>query len=998
MMEYKKALKIPFKVDKDHVVPWTNIPSCKRKHCDSQNGCNLFDQKLAAEISLEFKRRKACVTLTDILQTDQGKAHLGRIKQRCNLGKQVQVSDLPKGCGKNKDEPSVCRDKAPSLKSANKDTNKNTTPQRNKKTPTLSSPRSLHRRNSEHFAEEAVKERTDRIRATRDCEEDYTFSEVVDCGLSVRWEPTEGTEACCEFSPANIKETWTDPEREVLQELDKRKKNAASLCSRGGDGGDGRQVLAHTFLEKHMENGSNAESMSTEVSVEECGEDADSSQDASTTSSAPDPIVLSSDEGEPCDTSQCPSSPDKTQVSVETAETEEEPLSTQEEEPEEAPDTCRDMQLYEVFLDNLPAESISVIPNTDYPTVAFSSLYSGAYHIKSAGHIMIGKQKILIQLKDVKEQQEGVVTFEGNEMQWYSVWNQEEMVFKGVPIRFDVEPPAPVALLLCVSEAAAAVVQRELFKLCAKHRHIAETERFSPFILLTLSDSLHGIEGNVFLSLLELHCHKNSELLKSAVSLDADKIPGLAEGNMCVLSVETSVQLIRGTGLDSHLLSLLGLGGTKPSEKLDHNHVLTRTVQKQTVIIQAASDSQNGTVLESEPVGVPAVEVRAETDQTERVSEAPPEKEEATSVYALCHRRSGESYTATPCKPDSSWTKYKHQGLPRRLIQFPPPPLKGGITVTAEDLQCLDSGQYLNDVIIDFYLKYLLHKAPAAIAERTHIFSSFFYKQLTRRDNASEGNTKDSCQRQRRHQRVKTWTRHVDIFKKDFLFVPVNHDAHWYLAIVCFPGLTEPTSENTGNGNDASSVAHMSNGATEECQELESFQGSGRTDDKTETTPSVINRVGGNPETEKSQEESTQDRKPGPVSCTEKTCNRRTVFKRPCILIMDSLKLSHHERVFKLLRDYLECEWEFRRGSSKEFGADQMQSSHCRVPLQDNSSDCGLYLLQYVESFLEDPVVLFDLPLHLERWFPRQLVRRKRNEIRDLVLSLHRQQSSDGGT
>lgn len=73
--------------------------------------------------------------------------------------------------------------------------------------------------------------------------------------------------------------------------------------------------------------------------------------------------------------------------------------------------------------------------------------------------------------------------------------------------------------------------------------------------------------------------------------------------------------------------------------------------------------------------------------------------------------------------------------------------------------------------------------------------------------------------------------------------------AHWYLAIICFPGLTEPTSENTGNGNDASSVAEISNGATEECQELESFQGDGRTDDKTETTPSVINRVGGNPET-----------------------------------------------------------------------------------------------------------------------------------------------------
>ncbi|CAG07329.1 unnamed protein product [Tetraodon nigroviridis] len=65
---------------------------------------------------------------------------------------------------------------------------------------------------------------------------------------------------------------------------------------------------------------------------------------------------------------------------------------------------------------------------------------------------------------------------------------------------------------------------------------------------------------------------------------------------------------------------------------------------------------------------------------------------------------------------------------------------------------------------------------------------------------------------------------------------------------------------------------------------------------------------------------------------------------------MDSLKRSLHERVFKLLRDQT---WEVRRGSSRDFGADQMQSSHCKVPLQDNSSDCGLYLLQYVESFLK---------------------------------------------
>lgn len=36
---------------------------------------------------------------------------------------------------------------------------------------------------------------------------------------------------------------------------------------------------------------------------------------------------------------------------------------------------------------------------------------------------------------------------------------------------------------------------------------------------------------------------------------------------------------------------------------------------------------------------------------------------------------------------------------------YPPSPAKGGISVTNEDLHCLNDGEFLNDVIIDFYLK-----------------------------------------------------------------------------------------------------------------------------------------------------------------------------------------------------------------------------------------------------------------------------------------------------
>lgn len=129
---------------------------------------------------------------------------------------------------------------------------------------------------------------------------------------------------------------------------------------------------------------------------------------------------------------------------------------------------------------------------------------------------------------------------------------------------------------------------------------------------------------------------------------------------------------------------------------------------------------------------------------------------------------------------------------------------------------------------------------------------------------------------------------------------------------------------------------------------------------------------------------------------------------------------------------YLQAEWEVKRGGHRDFSAERMVGSHCRVPLQDNSSDCGLYLLQYAESFLQvntnhtytdiclsallsqapprltsvtymdftslqDPVVHFDLPLKLECWFPRQKVREKREEIRDLVLHLYRFQQGSLG-
>lgn len=297
----------------------------------------------------------------------------------------------------------------------------------------------------------------------------------------------------------------------------------------------------------------------------------------------------------------------------------------------------------------------------------------------------------------------------------------------------------------------------------------------------------------------------------------------------------------------------------------------------------------------------------------------------------------------TPQRSTRSCLRSGSQQLPQRLIQFPAAPSKGRISVSSEDLLCLNQGEFLNDVIIDFYLKYLLLEGVGgAVAQKSHVFSSFFYKQLSKRRMAGEDGVASVPDRHTRHQRVKTWTRNVDIFTKDFLFVPVNQEAHWFLVLVCFPGLEELRHEDF----DSETVS----------------PGFG---------------VGSQT----------------PPECTLKGYKKNRVLKRPCILVMDSLKLTYHENVCRLLRDYLQVEWQVRRGTPRLFTPDSMKSCKCRVPLQDNSSDCGLYLLQFAQSFLQNPVVNFDLPVRLETWFPRQQVRDKRQEIRTLVLRLHREQN-----
>uniref|UniRef100_A0A4X2KYI1 Sentrin-specific protease 7 n=1 Tax=Vombatus ursinus TaxID=29139 RepID=A0A4X2KYI1_VOMUR len=321
--------------------------------------------------------------------------------------------------------------------------------------------------------------------------------------------------------------------------------------------------------------------------------------------------------------------------------------------------------------------------------------------------------------------------------------------------------------------------------------------------------------------------------------------------------------------------------------------------------------------------------------------------------YTLLQKRGSGCYSLsiTSNPDDNEWKEVKNTGPIKKLIVYPPPPTKGGLGVTNEDLECLEDGEFLNDVIIDFYLKYLiLEKASDDLVERSHIFSSFFYKCLTRKENNSIEENPNLSMAQRRHKRVRTWTRHINIFNKDYIFVPVNEASHWYLAVICFPWLEGPVYED---------FPHQLSQQSKSPQCQHDFQ--------------TLD---------------TED----PQGTLKNTSESKKMCKRPCILILDSLKAGSVQNTVQILREYLEVEWEVRRKTHREFSKTNMVDLCPKVPKQDNSSDCGVYLLQYVESFFKDPIVNFELPLHLEKWFPRQVIRAKRDDIRELILKLHLQQ------
>ena len=131
----------------------------------------------------------------------------------------------------------------------------------------------------------------------------------------------------------------------------------------------------------------------------------------------------------------------------------------------------------------------------------------------------------------------------------------------------------------------------------------------------------------------------------------------------------------------------------------------------------------------------------------------------------------------------------RSKGPAEVVLVYPNEDAKDAVTITSEEIARLKEHDFLNDSLVDYYMKVIQNGLPEEVRSRCHFFNSFFYKRLlnsTKSVGARKLRNVEAVAEGYKH--VKRWTKNVDIFAKDFIFVPINEHLHWSLMVIYRPG------------------------------------------------------------------------------------------------------------------------------------------------------------------------------------------------------------------
>ncbi|GKT98580.1 unnamed protein product [Fusarium langsethiae] len=387
--------------------------------------------------------------------------------------------------------------------------------------------------------------------------------------------------------------------------------------------------------------------------------------------------------------------------------------------------------------------------------------------------------------------------------------------------------------------------------------------------------------------------------------------------------------------------------------------------------MQGLPPLQEEVKMETEDVEDPFLELsrkrKPETRQTRRTSPEP------------CREKSPIPWTAQ----NPGWDKDWHRSL------VYPPTGKNRATVDKEDIARLDEGEFLNDNLISFYLRYLqvqLEKERPEILEKVYIFNTFFFEKL--RSNRAKIN----------YEGVKAWTARVDLLSYDYIVVPVNENAHWYLAIIYnAPRLLPKEVKSEASKKEESSspqdaiIVEDNDPAVGVAVEVAVEKASPVVSLDLEAPRSTRSQASTGDGVVLLDDETVKNfEAPAKTNKRKSTGgNQKYSTDEARIITLDSLGAAHTPTC-KCLRDYLVEEAKDKKGLDITERVGGMTARG--IPEQDNHCDCGVFVLGYMENFLRDPDEAVRRLLQKEpsQWVikPQQI----RAKVRDLLFEFQKEQ------
>ncbi|XP_073392311.1 uncharacterized protein [Physcomitrium patens] len=154
---------------------------------------------------------------------------------------------------------------------------------------------------------------------------------------------------------------------------------------------------------------------------------------------------------------------------------------------------------------------------------------------------------------------------------------------------------------------------------------------------------------------------------------------------------------------------------------------------------------------------------------------------EELSINANLARKVEPERIPEMSSPSSSWLSPELRTFETLVYPQGDP---DAVTITSKDVDVLRPMGFLNDTIIDFYIKYLQNQLSDKDKGRFYFFNSFFFRKLADSSIKYTGPNRGKIV----YDRVRKWTRKVSLFEKDYVFIPVNQSLHWSLIIVCHLG------------------------------------------------------------------------------------------------------------------------------------------------------------------------------------------------------------------